>query len=191
VPAPEQGFFDAVWGLLSSAMSALTAWAGAHWGDIGLGVLAILATYMATQISKMVLDWMRDERRKKPREMEEDTHRLLVRLAALVNGALMALSFGFREHFGAATGLDFGYFEAAVVGGLMNSGACVGVFHAWKWSHSDAESAKRFRAILRIKSARALKVSEEEIDAAATAKQSPAQMAELRDALKDHDDGDE
>ncbi len=184
----EKGFFDALWALLSSAMSAFGGWAANHWGDIALGALAIIATFFATQLSKSVIDWARSPDRKNPREMADDTHKLLVRVASVVNGSAMALSFGFAEHFGAATGLRFGFFEAAVVGGIMNSGACLTAFHAWKWAWGPSESAKRLRAILRIKSARFAKVSEEEIANAATEKQTPEQMAELREAIAKQED---
>jgi hypothetical protein len=184
----DEGFFQAVWGILASGMSALAGWLAAHgWGVIGLGLLAIVVTYLATQLSKMILDVARDPRRKKPVEMADDMHKLCVRIFALFHGGWVAHAFGFAAQVGAATGLHFDAFPAVVIGGLMNSGACVAAFHSWKWGWGDTESAKRFRAILRIKSARFARVSEEEIADAATEKQSPAQMAELRTAIEDQE----
>lgn len=187
-PAAEQGFFDAAWAILGSGTSALAGWLGEHgWGVVGLGILAITVTYLATQISKMILDVARDERRKKPIEMADDMHKLVVRLISLVHGGWVAHVFGFASRIGAATGLHFDWFPAIVIGGLMNSGACLATFHFWQWSRGPTDGAKRFRALLRIKSQRFLRVTEEELAAAATERQSPTQMAELREALKDDD----
>lgn len=188
-PAAEQGFFDAIWTILGSGTSALAGWLVAHgWGVIGLGIMAIFVTFLATEFFKAILDVARSENRKKPIEMADDMHRLIVRVASFANGVWVASAFGFGTQVGAAIGIPFDWFSAGVIGGLMNSGASAGTFHFWKWSWGPSDGAKRFRAVLRIKSSKFLRVSEEEIDAAATEKQSPTQMAELREALKDQED---
>ena len=190
-PAADQGFFEAAWAILGSGTSALAGWLAEHgWGVIGLGIMAIVVTFLATELFKAVLDVARSENRKKPIEMADDMHRLIVRVASFANGVWVASAFGFGDQVGAAIGIPFDWFSAGVVGGLMNSGASAGAFYFWKWSWGPSDGAKRFRAVLRIKSSKFLRVSEEEIDAAATQKQSPAQMAELRKTLAEDDSDD-
>ena len=122
-------------------------------------------------------------------------HRLLVRVSAFANGVWVASAFGFGEQVGGAIGIQFDWFSAGVIGGLMNSGASAAAFHFWKWSRGPSDGAKRFRAILRIKSSKFLRVSEDEIKDAHTGVvvlehlQSAAPKPAPSTAVEDESDG--
>ena len=174
-PAPtptDAGILDIVTG----GFGALAGWLNVYgWSVIGLGLLALVATYFATEFSKAVIDWARDERRKRPVAMADDTHKLLIRLASVANGSAIAHAFGFGAKVGPAIGVDFPWFSALVIGGLMNSGGSVAGFHVLHWiRYSKDDGAKRIRATLRIWWGRIFRVSEKEIDTAATSTRNPA-----------------
>ena len=146
-------------------------------GFIGLGIMAIVVTFLATELFKAVLDVARSENRKKPIEMADDMHRLIVRVASFANGVWVASAFGFGDQVGAAIGIPFDWFSAGVVGGLMNSGASAGAFYFWKWSWGPSDGAKRFRAVLRYKSSKFRRAPDVGVRSAPTQKPSPAPSA--------------
>jgi hypothetical protein len=180
--------------IAGSGLAALAAWLDANgWGVIGLGIFAMVITWLATELVKAMIDWACSPNRARPVAMKDDTHKLAIRAASVGCGMAAASMLGFADHVGPAMGVRFDLFSELVVGGLMNSGAAAGAFHAYKWLRdSDADAAKRVRRTARVWWGRVFRVTEDELDTAATSIRNPAitdAMIEADRKAKGLDDG--
>lgn len=186
-PVADQGLVDAAWSLMSSGFVALAGWIVTHWADVGLGLVAVIFTMLATQATKSVLDLIR---KRISGGIEDDMYSFLVRGMLLCWGVLWAGLLDFPKHFGDAIGVDLQIYEgwSLFAGGLSNQIIALGLWHSGHWLlFSEGDMATFLRQTFRVKIRKKVEdvsgVTDEERAEVATEKQSPAQMAELRKAL--------